>query len=273
MILTWVHGVVTKNEGHWSMGPRTKAIVALDSSMPGMVPASGAERINTLSTADAHLEEQVGEMGQASVNDIGWQWDGQGTKGKGAVNSGWMVQKDFSLEGKVGLASPPRTGALTDMMVPHPDPASSPGASMPLMLWLLAANCSQLPLLQRLALCPRTCPVQEFTQLSSPQGQPAASGWHSEGYAATHIPSYHLLLAWHLQGRFPLLAYEDYQNLVQRRRRKEENGRILCVLLGLVLWQPHTETTLELLSPKSCQGQSMHTSCWGSRIGGGCLGS
>lgn len=53
------------------MGPRTKAIVALDSSMPGMVPASGAERINTLSTADAHLEEQVGEMGQASVNDIG----------------------------------------------------------------------------------------------------------------------------------------------------------------------------------------------------------
>lgn len=54
----------------------------------------------------------------------------------------------------------------------------------------------------------------------------------------SHIPSCDLLPGWHLQAHCPLLAYEDYQNSVQRGRR-EGNAGILCLLLVLVPRHSH----------------------------------
>lgn len=85
----------------------------------------------------------------------------------------------------------------------------------------------------------------------------------------SHVPSCDLLPGWHLQAHSPLLAYEDYQNSVQRGRR-EGNVGILCLLLVLVP-RHSQEMTQELHPPESCQGPSMYTTCWGTRKGGGCL--
>lgn len=56
----------------------------------------------------------------------------------------------------------------------------------------------------------------------------------------SHVPSCDLLPGWHRQAHFPILAYKDYQNSVQRGRR-EENVGILCLLLVLVPRHSHRD--------------------------------
>lgn len=100
---------------------------------------------------------------------MGWQWDGQRTKGREwPTEAGWPRKPSPKKERWDWPEGHPLQGqepswlcwCFTQILFFYME------APMPLLLWILAANCSQPPLLQRLAQRERICPVWGFTALA-----------------------------------------------------------------------------------------------------------